>query len=229
MTELPTVAHGTSGIELRRDVILMGASTGGVEAIGKVLAALPKDLNAAVGITLHRSPAHPSLLTDILGARSRLEVVQAENGQRFAPGRVYLAPPDYHLMFNGGFVVLDHGPRVNHSRPSVNVMFQSGARNFGTRVIGVILTGNLNDGVAGLTSIKHHGGLSLAQEPAEALAPSMPLNAVAYDGVDIIFRVASAAEVLTKLVGFKGVTAALETRGARRPKDASSASGVRYE
>lgn len=210
-------------IELRRDVILIGASAGGVEAIGKVLAGLPKDLKAAIAVTLHRSPAHASLLTDVLGARSSLEVVQARHAQIFSPGRVYVAPPDFHLTFQDGFVLLDGGPREQHSRPSVNVMFRSGAKNFGARVIGVILTGNLTDGVDGLTTIKRHGGLSLAQEPAEAVAPSMPLNAVAYDGVDIVFRLAAAGEILTKLVNAKGVSAALETRGARRPDDEKSA------
>jgi len=208
-----------SGIELRRDVILIGASVGGLDAISRVLAALPVNLKAAIGVTLHRSPTHPSVLAEIFRARSNLEVVEAQNAQRFLPGCVYLAPPDHHLMFNGGFIVLDRGPREHHSRPSINVMFRSGAGSFGSRVIGVILTGNLTDGVAGLAVIKRHGGLSLAQEPAEAVAPSMPLNAVAYDGVDIIFRLAAAGEVLTKLVDAKGVSSALETRGARRPED----------
>ena len=219
MTEHPTEVPKRSGIELRRDVILIGASAGGVEAISKVLAGLPKDFNAAIAITLHRGASHASLLTEVLGARSKLEVVQARNAEPFSQGRVYLAPPDHHLTFSGGFIELDHGPREQHARPSVDVMFRSGARDFGARVIGVILTGNLIDGVAGLSAIKRHGGLSLAQEPAEAVAPSMPLNALVYDGVDIVFRLAAAGEILTKLVGSKGVSAALETRGARRPED----------
>ena len=219
MTEHPSALPQTANVERRRDVILIGASVGGVEAIGKVLSGLPKDFKAAIGITLHRSPSHVSMLADVLSTRSKLEVVQARTSQRFAPGGVYLAPPDYHLTFNGGFIVLDHGPREHHSRPSINVMFRSGAKDFGARVIGVILTGNLSDGVDGLGAIKRRGGLSLAQEPAEALAPSMPLNAVVYDDVDIIFRLAAASEVLTKLVGAKGVSVALETEGTRRPED----------
>jgi two-component system chemotaxis response regulator CheB len=212
-----------SGADIARNVILIGASAGGIEAIGRILRELPSDLDASIAITLHRSPRHPSMLADVLGARSNIEVVEPASAQLFAPGRVYVAPADFHLVFGGGLVLLRHGPRENHARPSIDVMFRSGATNFGPRVIGVILTGNLADGVAGLKAIKRHGGLSLAQEPSEALAPSMPLHAVVYDDVDIIFRLSAAGEVLSKLVGQKGVNAALHTFGARRPSDEPSA------
>jgi two-component system chemotaxis response regulator CheB len=132
---------------------------------------------------------------------------------------VYVAPPDFHLTFSSGMIVLNHGPKENHARPAIDVMFRSAAQNFGPRVIGVVLTGNLTDGVEGLKAIKSHGGLSLTQEPAEAQAPSMPLHALVYDHVDIVFRLASAGEVLSKLVGRKGVVDALRTSGARRPRD----------
>jgi two-component system chemotaxis response regulator CheB len=208
-----------SETDIHRNVILMGASLGGIQALGKILSTLPKNLGAAIAITLHRGKGKSSMLAEILGGRSQLELVQAENGQLFSPGRVYLAPPDYHLVFSGGLVRLDHGPKENHARPSIDAMFRSGAKNFGPRVIGVILTGNLSDGVAGLKAIKRQGGLSLAQEPAEAVAPSMPLHAVVYDHVDIVFQLAAGAEVLSRLVGAQGVGAALETAGARAPKD----------
>jgi two-component system, chemotaxis family, protein-glutamate methylesterase/glutaminase len=205
--------------DLTRDVILIGASAGGIQAIGKVLAELPPTLRAAVAITLHRSPSYPSLLGTIFGARSKLDVVEPKGGELFEPGRVYLAPPARHLVFANGLVRLDDGPRVHHSRPSIDVMFRSGAENFGSRVIGVILTGHLADGVAGLKAITAAGGLSIAQEPSEAFAPSMPENAVKYDDVDVIFNLSAAAEVISKLVASKGVDAAARTHGARRRRD----------
>jgi two-component system chemotaxis response regulator CheB len=208
----------------RRAVILIGASTGGIEAVTRVLRGLPAGFDALIAITLHRSPSHPSLLSSILTSKTAHEVIEPRDGQLFESKRVFLAPPDRHLVFGSGAVFLSHAPRENFARPSIDVMFRSGAENFGSRVIGVILTGHLTDGVAGLTVIKKRGGLSLAQEPAEALAPSMPMNAVAYDGVDIIFHLAAAGEVLGKLVAAQGVAVAASTHGARRPrKDRPSA------
>lgn len=214
--------HGPVGVanaDVSRNVILIGASSGGIDAVSKVLSELPGNLAASVAITLHRSPTLPSALAKILAARSKLEVGEARHGEPFAPGRVYLAPPDVHLVFGGGLLHLNRGPKVSHSRPSIDVMFRSGARNYGRRVVGVILTGNLSDGVAGLIDIKKHGGLSLAQEPGEALAPSMPAHAVAYDGVDIVFLLAAGGAVLKTLVDAKGVEAALKTDGTRGPMD----------
>ena len=211
----------TSTAEIARDVILIGASAGGVQALSKLLSELPPDLDAAIAITLHRSPSFSSMLSDILRTRSKLEVVEPRGGEPFEPRRVYVAPPDRHLVFDDGVVELDTGPKEHHSRPAIDVMFRSGARNFGPRVVGIVLTGYLSDGVAGLRAIKRHGGISMAQEPAEAFAPAMPQNAVAYDGVDVIFRLNVAGSVLEKLVGAKGVGAALRIRGTRRPDEPS--------
>ena len=209
---------GSNPGDFPRDIVLIGASTGGIAALAGLLSELPADLRAAVGITQHRSPTHRSLLAQVLGARSRLEVREAIHGEVFHPGKVYVAPADHHLTFAGRLVVLDRGPRVHYVRPAIDVMFESGAKNFGARAIGVVLTGNLRDGVDGLRAIKRCGGLSLAQEPAEAVAPSMPLNAVVHDNVDVIFRLAAASEVIAKLVAREGVSSALQTKGTRRPK-----------
>ena len=219
MAEATDGLVGVAHVDVARDVILIGASSGGILALGKVLSELPRDFAAAIAVTLHRSPTHQSSLAEILSLRSNLKVEEARHGEPFASGRVYLAPPDFHLVFGGGMLFLNHGPRENHARPSIDMMFRSGARNYGRRVVGVILTGNLSDGVAGLLEIKRRGGLSLAQEPAEAFAPSMPQHAVEYDGVDIVFLLAAGGEVLMKLVDAKGVAAALKTHGTRRPKD----------
>ena len=109
-------------------MILIGASAGGIQAISKLLAELPPNLRAAVAVTLHRSPSYPSLLGSIFGARSKLEVVEPRGGELFEPGRVYIAPPNRHLVFGGGLVLLNDGPKEHHSRPSIDVMFRSGAQ-----------------------------------------------------------------------------------------------------
>jgi two-component system chemotaxis response regulator CheB len=205
--------------EVRRDVILVGASAGGLQAIGKLLGELPADFDGTVAVTLHRSAAYPSMLRDLLAARTKLEVIEPSGNTRFERGRVYIAPANVHLTFVDGVVSLDRGPKVRHARPSIDVMFSSGARAFGRRAVGVVLTGNLDDGVAGLQAIKQNGGLSMAQEPGEAYAPSMPSSAVAFDGVDVIFLLEAGAKVLQELVAARGVGAALAIPGTRRPSD----------
>lgn len=209
-----------------RDVILIGASVGGVEAIGQLLSELPARFDASIAVTLHRGPGNHSVLRDIFAQRCALPVIEPQCAQMFAAGNVYLAPADHHLVFGSGLVMRSHAAKVNHSRPSIDVMFRSGAKFYGPRVVGVILTGNLSDGVAGLVAITQRGGLSIAQEPAEAFAPSMPRSAVAFDDVAIVFRLAAVGEVLAKLVAGKGVSSALETRGTRRPHEALLAPGA---
>jgi two-component system chemotaxis response regulator CheB len=184
----------------RRNVILVGASQGCIPALKTLLGGLPAGLRATVGITVHRSATFPSVLANILGAHSPLPVSEPKGGEIVEPGHVFLAPPDHHMVFRSGAVYLDRGPKQHHVRPSVDAMFMSGAKTFGQRVIGVLLTGNLSDGVSGLVEIKKCGGLSLAQDPREAEAPSMPASAILYDDVDAIFKMAGSASLLRKLV-----------------------------
>lgn len=193
----------------KRDVILVGASQGFLPALRILLGGLPADLPAAVGITVHRSPTYVSTLAHLLADHSPLPVIEPNGGELVEAGRVYLAPRDHHMVFRGGAVFLDRGPKLHHTRPSVDAMFASAAQAFGRRVIGVLLTGNLSDGVAGLIAIKRRGGLSLAQDPREAEAPSMPANAIVYDDVDAIFRLASSGPLLRKLVAGLSVDEAM--------------------
>jgi len=201
----------------RRNVILIGGSQGAIPAIKTLLRGLPAGLHAAIGITIHRSATFKSELGDLFGKHSALPVSEAAHGALFEAGRVYLAPPDHHLMLRSGAMWLDHGPKQHHVRPAVDPMFVSGAKAYGGRVVGVLLTGNLSDGVAGLLSIKKHGGLSLAQDPHEAEAPSMPSNAIAFDDVDAIFSIAAASRLLGDLVSGVKLGDAIESDGARRP------------
>ncbi len=200
----------------RRDVILIGGSQGSIVGVRTLLAALPPKLPAAIGITLHRSPTFVSSLVSVFDTKSQLPVVEPGNGRLFEPGLVYLAPRDHHMVFRHGAVWLDRGPKHHFVRPAVDVMFESGSEQFGARVIGVLLSGNLSDGVAGLVAIKDRGGLSLAQEPSEAEAPSMPRNAVAFDDVDVVFPIATAARLLTNLVSGMAIEEAVASNGVHR-------------
>jgi two-component system chemotaxis response regulator CheB len=199
-----------------RDVILIGGSQGSIPVLKRLLAGLPREFRAAVGVTVHRSPTFASSLADVLGVHARMPVCEGRDGQLFEQGRVYLAPPDHHMQFRGGAVWLDRGPKQQFVRPAIDVMFASGAASYGPRVIGVLLTGNLSDGVAGLIRIKQHGGLSLVQEPADAEAPSMPINAISYDDVDIAFNSDSAPNLLAQLVAGASLDRASRVPGVRR-------------
>ena len=204
----------------RRDVIVIGGSAGAVEAMTRVLGQLPRDLDAAVAVALHRPPSPASNLARVFGRGSRLQVVEPEQGEAFEPGRIYLAPADRHMVLYDEIVGLNRQPRQHHTRPAIDPLFRSAARSYGHRVIGVLLTGNLSDGVGGLIEIKQRGGLSLVQEPGEARFPSMPRNALIYDNVDLVFRLDGLAEVLAKLVAGQAVATALGTRGVRPVRQA---------
>ena len=169
-----------------RDTIVVGASAGGVDAIGRLLAQLPKDLSAAVFVVQHQSPDSPRQLVHILQRRSALPVKWAENEDPADPGRVYVAPPDLHMMLSDSRLRVVGGARENRARPSINPLFRSAAAVRGSRTIGVILSGTLDDGVAGLLAIKRCGGVAIVQDPEDARFPEMPRNAVESVDVDLV-------------------------------------------
>ena len=173
-------------------VVGLGASAGGLEVLCTVLGGLPPDLPAAVVIVLHLSPTAPSVLDEILRRCGSLPVSFVRERVPLEAGRVYVAPPDNHLTVGRGFVCTDRGPTVNAVRPSADVLFGSLAEQFGPRAVGVILSGTLDDGAAGLLRIKEAGGLSIVQDPKEAVFPGMPERAIGLAGPD---HVCAAAEV----------------------------------
>jgi hypothetical protein len=132
------------------DIIVIGASSGGVAALRKIVTSLPPDLAAAVFVVLHRPADSPSLLTEILRSVSRLDIADAVDGEPIRHGRVYVAPPDWHMLIEEQHVRLTHGPKENRFRPAIDPLFRSAAYAYGSRVVGVVLTGNLDDGTAGL-------------------------------------------------------------------------------
>jgi len=156
----------------RPHVIVIGASSGGVAALLQIAAALPKDLPAVVGVVLHAGN-QPSILPDLLSARGPLPAVHPAHGQALRPGTVYVAPPDRHMLFTADAVRLSRGPRENHARPAIDPLFRSAALHWRERAVGVVLTGDLDDGSAGLRAIKECGGTAVVQDPADAVEASM--------------------------------------------------------
>ena len=179
-----------------RSVVVVGASAGGVVALQQIIEKLPGDLGAAVFVAVHFPKRGTSALPQILSRAGRLAAAHPTDGEPIVHGRIYVAPPGFHLLMNGGMVRLSRGPRVNGHRPAVDPMFRSAAVAFGSRVIGVVLSGSLDDGTSGLAAVKRRGGLALVQDPADAVFDSMPRSAIKHVRVD---RVAPARE-LGKLI-----------------------------
>ena len=177
---------------------MIGASAGGVEAISALVGSLPHDLPAAVLVVLHLSRGR-SVLPDILSRAGRLRARHPADGEDLEYGRIYVAPPDHHMLVERDAIRLQHGPSENGVRPAVDPLFRSAARAFGPRVAGVVLTGSLDDGTAGLAAVSAAGGVTIVQDPTEALAPSMPLSAIEFVRIDHVLPLARIAAKLVEL------------------------------
>ncbi|HJX28973.1 MAG TPA: chemotaxis protein CheB [Thermoanaerobaculia bacterium] len=175
-----------------RDILVIGASAGGVSALSRLVSLFPPDLRAAVFVVIHVSPHGTSAMPAILSRSGPLRAVHPQDREPIIPGTIYVAPPDHHLVIESNVVRVSRGPTENAHRPSVDVLFRTAAQSCGNRVVGVVLTGNLDDGTAGLAAIKRHGGKAVVQDPGEADYPSMPrsaMRAVAVDHVLTIDRI----------------------------------------
>ena len=184
-----------------RDVIVVGASAGGIEALTALLPALPVGLDAAVLIVLHMPSGGGQALQRILGRSSALPVVLAADGDPLTSGGVYLAVGDHHLLLGPGVMRVRRGPRENGHRPAVDPLFRSAAAFYGPRVIGVVLSGSLSDGAAGLSSIRRRGGLAVVQDPEDALYDGMPTSAIDQAGADFVSPAVEMGALLARLVG----------------------------
>ena len=182
------------------DVVAVGASAGGVEALHTVVAAFPADFPVPVLIVQHMDPRHKSLLAGLLARRCRLRVKQAVNGEEMHGGVVYIAPPDMHLIVQAGRLLLTDTKHVHFSRPSVDLLFQSIADTYGDRAIGVILSGSGMDGADGVRAIKGKGGTTLVQDPTSAAHTGMPQSARATNCVDFTLPLEEIGPALVNLV-----------------------------
>jgi two-component system, chemotaxis family, protein-glutamate methylesterase/glutaminase len=182
------------------DIVVIGASSGGVDALSRLVRRLPANLDAAVFVVLHMSPNRESALPAILAREAPLPVVQARDGEPIRRGHVYVASPDRHLIVRPGQMALTSGPTENRVRPSVDALFRSAAVAYPGRAIGVVLTGNLDDGAAGLAAIKRCGGIAIVQDPSEAFARSMPEAALDATQVDHIAFLDEMGALIARLV-----------------------------
>jgi two-component system chemotaxis response regulator CheB len=183
-----------------RDIVVVGGSSGALDAL-KFLADLPANFPAAVFLVVHAAPEGPGLLPNILRRFTKLPVAHAQHAEPVVNGRLYVAPPGYHLSMKPGMVEVSYGPRENRHRPSIDVLFRAAAETYGPRVIGVVLSGMLDDGSAGLVAIRKRGGLAVVQDPTDALYPDMPSNALASAGADHCVPVSRLGFLLNESVG----------------------------
>jgi two-component system chemotaxis response regulator CheB len=185
---------------IKRDIVVIGASAGGVSALERLVMTMPKDYQGSVFIVMHTPPFSPSKLPEILSRAGELEAIHPGEEEEIAAGKIYIAPPDHHMLIEGNKVVVRKGPKENRFRPSIDALFRSAAYEFGKRVIGVILTGALDDGTSGLWTIKRLGGIVISQNPAEATFPEMPQSAIEYVETDYVVKVTEIGAILNRLI-----------------------------
>lgn len=182
-----------------RNIIVIGASSGGFVALKTLVSGLPKDLQASLFIVWHMSPDVRGVLPQVLNRAGTLHAAHAFDGESIEPNRIYVAPPDRHLLIERGRVRVTRGPKENRFRPAVDPLFRSAAYVYGPRVIGVILSGALDDGTAGLWMVKQRGGLAIVQDPLDADVPSMPENAAREVAIDYSVPISDLAALLARL------------------------------
>jgi two-component system, chemotaxis family, protein-glutamate methylesterase/glutaminase len=185
--------NSSASAEAARRIIVVGASWGGVEALQRFVTDLPADLEAPVLIVLHIG-RYRSILPTLLQSKSPLQVMHATDGAPLKAGQILVAPPDHHMLVEAGRVRLSRGPKEHFSRPAIDPLFRSAALTHGPGTIGIVLTGRLDDGTAGLQAIKACGGIAIVQDPADALEPSMPLSALRHVDVDHCIPLAQIAD-----------------------------------
>ncbi len=185
---------------MSRELVVIGSSWGGLVALEKILSALPKDFEMSIAIAQHRSvDSGAGALSAMLGRHTALDVCEAGDKEPIEPGRVYIAPPDYHLYVEQGSFALDVDDAVQYSRPSIDVLFDSAADVYGDRLVAVILTGANQDGAYGIKRVKRRGGLTIAQDPATAVKPDMPAAAIATGAVDRVLPLDEIGPALAQL------------------------------
>ena len=181
------------------DIIVIGASAGGVEALKKLTTSLPKGLQAAIFVVVHFPSSSTSVLPAILQRSGAFPATHAEDREPIQEGHIYIGPPSYHMLLADHETQLMRGPREHGFIPAIDPLFRSAAATFGPRVVGVILSGTMGDGASGLHAIKEAGGIAIVQDPDEAIFPEMPLNAIEHVDVDYVLPLSGIARKLVQL------------------------------
>jgi two-component system chemotaxis response regulator CheB len=182
-----------------RDIVVIGTSAGGVEALSRLVADLPADFAASVFVVIHLPASERSILPKILSRRGKLPAIHPSDGEEIHPGRIYVGLPDYHLVIKPGYVHLTQGPKENRHRPAIDPLFRSAAKAYHHRVIAVVLSGMLDDGTAGLLSVKRHGGIAVVQDPDDAMYAGMPRSAIENVEVDHVLPLSQIPALLVRL------------------------------
>ena len=182
-----------------RDIVVIGASSGGVSALLELVKTLPADFPAALFVVQHIAADSPSILPQLLSAVSALPVKHPHDGETVLPGTICVARPNHHLLLEGDQVLVTSGPKENRFRPSIDALFRSAAYTYGPRVIGVVLTGYLDDGTSGLWTVQRLGGLTIVQDPRDAQEPAMPTNALEFVTADYVVPLAELGSLLVRL------------------------------
>jgi two-component system chemotaxis response regulator CheB len=198
-------------------LVVIGTSAGGIEALRAVADGLPDDFPAAIAVVVHTAPESPGVLHEILDRSGPLTAVNPRNLERLRPGQIYVAPPDHHLTIEPGRVRVTKGPKENGFRPAIDPLFRSAAQVYGPAAIGVILTGSLDDGTAGLWAIKQLGGIAIVQDPSDALFPSMPQSALHHVKADYIVPLKELAPLLVRLTASHVEEASMEPSKSKSP------------
>ncbi len=196
------------------DVIVIGASAGGVEVLLGMASELPADLPASLFVALHTAPEFLSPLPELLSQRGRLKALHPDHNQEIRHGCIYIAPADTQMLVRPGHIAVVRGPKENDHRPAVDALFRTAARSYGPRVVGVVLSGYQDCGTAGMMSIKARAGVSVAQAPGSALAPDMPRSVIERVGVDHVVHPVELAGLLARLAATPAPEAPAEVPGA---------------
>jgi two-component system chemotaxis response regulator CheB len=181
-------------------LITLGASAGGVESLQRVVRNLPSTFSAPIVVVLHVPPTASSRLPEILSRAGVLPAIHAIDGLPLDPGVIYVAPPDRHVTTNGHGLSLVEGPRENGMRPAIDPLFRSAARSYGEGLVAAVLSGTLDDGTAGIAAVHAHGGVTVAQEPSDAICPGMPQNAIENATVDYVVTADDMADLFVDLL-----------------------------
>lgn len=188
--------------ELARDLVVVAGSRGGLDALHTIVAALPVGFAGAIAVVQHRMDSHREMLCELLRSWTVLAVRDARDGDSILAGRILIAPPDRHMTITAArTIALLAGPPIHHVHSSADPLFESAAEAYGTRLTAVVITGGDGDGSTGVRAVRRHGGIVIAQDPATAACPDMPLHAIATGVVDHVLPLETIAAMLIERVG----------------------------